>query len=335
VRAYRSPLQKIRRLLKLLECLQSGHAYNARELTELTNVTRRQIFRDLRALQESGIAVLYDERRQSYRVAQPAFLPAMELTVEEALALLVLANNLGDPRRGVPLQEPVRDAAVKISSLLPLHLRQYVGEVAEAIEIRTGTPASIPHDREMLTALHQALRTRHRVRLHYHSLFDGRDISTLVSPYRVLFCRHSWYVVGRSSLHRAVRMFHVGRIRSLETTSDRYEIPERFSLERHLGNAWHFIRERGPDHEVLIRFQPKVATNVSEVLWHKTQRMVWNEDGTLDFHATVSGINEISWWVLGYGDQAEVLDPPELRKLIAEKAAAMARQYRRHRRHTD
>ena len=49
-----------------------------------------------------------------------------------------------------------------------------------------------------------------------------------------------------------------------------------------------------------------------------------DRDGTLDFRAKVSGLNEISWWVLGYGDQAEVLEPPELRDLVAARARRMA-----------
>ena len=53
-----------------------------------------------------------------------------------------------------------------------------------------------------------------------------------------------------------------------------------------------------------MHFEKLVAKNVAEVTWHKTQRLVWLDDGRLDFHVTVSGINEISWWILGYGDQA-------------------------------
>ena len=52
-----------------------------------------------------------------------------------------------------------------------------------------------------------------------------------------------------------------------------------------------------------------------------------NDDGSADYHATVSGLNEISWWILGYGDQAEVLQPPELRQLIAGRAKRMAATY--------
>jgi len=78
---------------------------------------------------------------------------------------------------------------------------------------------------------------------------------------------------------------------------------------------------------VAIRFSKMVARNVAEVAWHKTQQTEFLPDGTLEFRATVSGLNEISWWVLGYGDQAEVLKPPGLRRLVAERAARTAEQY--------
>jgi len=59
--------------------------------------------------------------------------------------------------------------------------------------------------------------------------------------------------------------------------------------------AWHLIPEPGPDREVLVRFDKMVAQNVAEVVWHKTQRLSFNPDGTLDFRVTVSGLGEISW----------------------------------------
>jgi proteasome accessory factor B len=88
------------------------------------------------------------------------------------------------------------------------------------------------------------------------------------------------------------------------------------------------IPEPGRDSRVLIRFSKLVAQNVAEVVWHKTQQTAARDDGTLDFRVTVSGINEISWWILGYGDEAEVLEPPALRRLVAERAARMAQRYR-------
>ncbi len=83
----------------------------------------------------------------------------------------------------------------------------------------------------------------------------------------------------------------------------------------------------GRDSHVIVRFKPLVARNVAEVNWHKTQRTKFLPDGSLEFRATVSGFSEIAWWILGYGDQAEVLQPARLRHLIAQRARNMAAMY--------
>ena len=172
-----------------------------------------------------------------------------------------------------------------------------------------------------------AISARRCVRIAYDSLTEWADIQTRLSPYRLLFSRRSWYVIGRSSLHRSVRTFNLGRVLSLQRLEDSYQIPRGFSLDRYLGNAWHLITEPGPDHEVLIRFSPLVAQNVAEVVWHKTQQVAPQPDGSLEYRVTVSGLSEISWWILGYGDQAEVLQPTKLRTIVAERAARMAALY--------
>jgi proteasome accessory factor B len=173
----------------------------------------------------------------------------------------------------------------------------------------------------------EAISRRRSVRIHYDSLKDGHGISTRLNPYRLFFSRRSWYVVGRSSLHRAARTFNLGRVLQIELLEEEFQIPRDFSIDRYLRNAWHMIPEKGRDREVLIHFSKLVAQNVAEVTWHKTQQLTFRADGSLEFRATVSGLNEISWWILGYGDQAEALEPPELRQLIADRAKRMVKVY--------
>ncbi len=81
--------------------------------------------------------------------------------------------------------------------------------------------------------------------------------------------------------------------------------------------------QEGKIYHVKLRFAPKVAQNVAEVQWHGTQKTTFNEDGSLIAEFRVDGLGEISWWVLGYGDQVEVLAPAALRKQIAKIARRM------------
>lgn len=319
-------LERIHRLIQLIGLLQAGRGYNADALAQACEVSRRTIFRDLDLLRLSGLPLGFDEKRQCYRIPGACLLPPTNFTPEEALALVVLCHELGD-ESAMPFFGPARSAAVKLESSLPVRLRDQLLNVTGMLHIQPPPTNRLTGCKPVYDQLLDAVTTRRNVRIHYDSLKDGKKITTRLSPYRLFFSRRSWYVVGRSSLHRAKRTFHLGRILRLEMLDDHFQIPRGFSLERYLGNAWHMIPENGRDREVVVRFSRLVAKNVAEVRWHKTQRVVFREDGAADFHVTVSGLGEISWWILGYGDEAEVLEPPELRRMIAQRAKRMAERY--------
>jgi len=310
----------------VLTLLQAGREHNVDAIARACGVHRRTIFRDFDVLREAGVPLVYNDQQQRYALGGSFYLPPTSFTPEEALALIVLCHEMGD-RSQLPFFGPARSAVLKLEGLLPPRLREQVGQVSDAIRIRIGPSSGLNGLATVYEDLLHAIGRRRAVRIRYGSLAEGQEISTKLSPYRLLFSRRSWYVIGRSSLHRGVRTFNVGRIRQLEPLDDAYEIPRSFSLERYLGNAWHLIPEPGPDQYVVVRFQPRVAKNVAEVRWHATQQAMFRDDGTMDFSVTVSGLEEISWWILGYGDQAEVLQPPALRQLIATHAARMCQCY--------
>jgi predicted DNA-binding transcriptional regulator YafY len=320
-------LSRIHRLLKLIGLLQAGRGWSVESLAGACEVSRRTLFRDLNLLRQAGVPLQFDDRQQRYRIPGTYYLPPTNFTPEEALALLVLCHELGDDAR-LPFFGPARTAAVKLESSLPGRLREQLRGLSDAVSIQPAPRNPLAGQQPVYEQLIEAVAARRSVRIGYQSLTEWKDISTRLEPYRLLFSRRSWYVIGRSSLHRSRRTFNVGRIRKLEVLDDTFQIPRRFSVDRYLRNAWHLIPEPGRDSRVLVRFAKLVAQNVAEVVWHKTQQTTVREDGTLDFRVTVSGLNEISWWILGYGDQAEVLEPPELRRIVAERAARMAEQYR-------
>lgn len=277
-------------------------------------------------LRQVGVPMQFDAQQGCYAIAGQYYLPPTNFTPEEALALIVLCEELGDETR-LPFFAPARRAAIKLESGLPPRLRDYLRKVSPAVGIALAPQAVLSGQDAVFAGLLDAIARRKCVRIQYDSFTERELISTRLSPYRVLFSRRSWYCIGRSSLHRSVRTFNLGRIRSLERLDEPFPVPAGFRLQRYLRNAWHLIPERGPDQRVHVRFGPLVGRNVAEVLWHKTQRTELRADGSLDFHVTVSGLQEISWWILGYGAQAEVIAPARLREIIAQHAQQLARQY--------
>jgi len=283
------------------------------------------MFRDLTALRHAGVPINFDAQRDRYSIPGAFFLQPVNFTSDEALSLMALALELGKGER-FPFQEPAPSAVMKLEGSLPPGLRQELRYVTQAIKIWPPPISSISDKRDVYHQLVDSRTHGRVVRIEYDSLTEWEKITTKLRTYQMLFCRHSWYAIGRSSMHGEVRTFNVKRILSLETLNERYSVPKNFTLERHLGNAWHFIPD-GPDEEIVVRFAPFVARNVAEVVWHKTQRLEFQDDGSLLFHARVAGINEIVWWILGYGDQAKVIKPLRLRRQIANRAQAMVEKY--------
>ena len=256
------------------------------------------------------------------------FLPPTNFTAAEALAVIALASELGSDT-GLPFYEPARQAAMKLESSLPAALRDELRTMTRSIHIQLNQINPLTGKEEFHQQLIDAIADRRVLRMSYDSLTEWETISTKLRPYHLLFSRRSWYIVGRSSMHREVRTFNLGRINSLKTLREKYSVPRSFSLEKYLGNAWNMIPGSGADYNVVVRFQPTVAKNVNEVVWHKTQETKLLKDGSLEFRVRVSGLLEISWWILGYGNQAEVLKPTKLRKLIADRVNLMQKIYQK------
>lgn len=319
-------LTRIRRLVQLIGLLQAGKGRKASSLATTCGVSRRTVFRDLDLLREAGVPLHYDDEHGEYRIPGTYFLPPTNFTAEEALAVMILCYELGGASP-IPFCRAAQSAALKLEGSLPGSLRDRLREATAAVTIQLPPSNPLTDHQDVYERLLAAIAEKRSLRIRYESFSDDQILETKLSPYRLLFSRHSWYVIGRSSLHRELRTFNVGRITRLIPTLDHFVIPHRFSLDRYLGNAWHLIPEPGPDQEVLIRFQKLVARNVAEVVWHKTQRLTTRPDGTLDFAVTVSGLREISWWILGYGDQAEVLEPAALRELVATRVVTMGQIY--------
>jgi predicted DNA-binding transcriptional regulator YafY len=311
------------RLLELIMAIQSDRFPNARELAERCEVSRRTIYRDLDALAAAGIPVHYRPDRQGYQLIRSCSFPSPNLDEKEALALLILARQWKGGA-GLDLLRHAREGAVKLVQTLPPDVRDRVLNQAEPIP-HDPTPPPLPRDRKnVYDAILDALSRRLQVRVWYHDAFEGSRETTKLSLYRLLLARGIWCVIGRSTLHRQVRVFRIPWIERAMPTDDPYTIPPRFNLERFLGMAWGI--HRGSDrHEIWLRFSARVAPEIRESVWHRSQRLAELPDRRADLHLVIDGLDEIVGWVLGFGDQVEVLAPPALRERVSNLASRVVR----------
>ncbi len=316
---------RLGRLIILLRLLQAGRSYHTQSLATECGVSQRTIFRDLNLLKEAGIPLIFDEARQGYAVYGARLLPATHFTTDEVLAILFLGREFV-AQLPSPCFSAAHRAILKLEGALPLRLVEQVRATGNLLHVSSMKTNPLKHAEPIYEAILQAQLERHVIWMDYRSLFEQTKIQTRFHPYCLFFGPHAWYVVGWSSFHREVRTFHLGRIENIRLLDETFRMPSRFSLKEFLGNAWSMMR-CGDDQEVLLRFSSKVAQNVAEVQWHPTQQVWQRPDGRLDFQVIVAGLDEILWWILGYGSEVQVLAPETLRQKVLWHAKKMLDLY--------
>jgi len=312
---------RISRVVQLLMVLQAAESYAVNDLAKIFGTSRRTIFRDLKELQAIGVPYHYDAKSGGYSIDPEFFLPPIDLNLQEALSLLLLLHKASDQIQ-LPLKNSALLAGLKIENNLPAKIRRYCNTAMRNISTRASAQAPMRQLDRIFTQLQQAVARRRKVKIKYNSLFEGKIIDVELSPYHLMYNQRAWYVLGMSSLHKSVRTFKLNRIKELEITEKCFLGGEDFDVGEHFGRAWSMIPE-GRIYNIKLRFLAKVANNVTEVLWHSTQKVRCNDDGSATMEFRVDGLGEIIWWILGYGDQVQVLAPKVLRERVIAAAKGM------------
>ena len=87
---------RISRVMQILTTLQAGKSYAVSDLSKMFRTSRRTIFRDLKELQAIGVPFHYDAKTGGYTIEPEFLLPPVDLSLQEALGLLLLAHKTRD-----------------------------------------------------------------------------------------------------------------------------------------------------------------------------------------------------------------------------------------------
>ena len=309
---------RIQRLLKSITLLRSGRRLDVDALAAEVGVSRRTLFRDLKLLEDVGLPCRFEHGDKTYSISGSMFLPALRLSIEEALALLLVTRKFLSPQVHPAYQQAV-SAALKIESVLPSLLVDHCGDLLSGLSLRWAPSSSADAVSGIFQTIQRALAEHESISARYDSVYDGGEIDVRLDPLRLVFMPRGWYLLAHSHLHGEVRTFKIDRMVDVRATGEHFDPDRSFSEREYFGKAWSMIPE-GRIYHVKLRFSQVVAATIEEVHWHETQVTQRLEDDDLLFEVDVDGLGEITAWILSYGDQVEVLEPSELRQRICEKA---------------
>lgn len=316
---------RIARVLGVLQLLQSRGRWNAAAMAAELGCSERTIYRDLEVLEFAGIPWQFDENDQCYRLSRPDYrFPTLGLTDEELIgqAIATVTTQSSPLKVGLGAAPTTR----KLAATSNERVQQLLEDAEQIVEILHLKFADHSQQQEIFRTVQQALLHRKQVTGHYESPYESAPVKLRLHPYRLCLIKQAWYLIGRPVEESAPRTFRIARFKSLRTREEAAVIPEDFRLETYLGNAWGVYRGT-TTYDVEIWFSPAAAKVVTETLWHPTQKVVRQRDGSAILKFRVDGLEEILNWILGWTGRCKVLQPVELQSRVVETLTAGLAEY--------
>lgn len=309
--------------------------YSLTELSETLDCSKSTVMRLIDDLEESvGMRVQVQKRgRQNFYSLprQPVVAGAIQISREE-IQSLAMCRAFAQALLGRDEFDEATRGLEKSIALSPDG-----GPAVSDDTFTTITSGRIdytPHE-ETLRTLLDAIAERRVCRISHRKLTAREDKVYWAKPMKIFSHQDSVYVhvlpakePGRPfDSDTPDRILAVHRITGVEKTDRPYRVPDNYDFDRAMSGKFGVWQD--DPFEVTCEFCGWAADYVAERQWSDGQRVRRVGDDCVELTFTARGIEEVSRWVLSFGETVTVQSPPALVERVAERLREAARRYER------
>lgn len=297
----------------ILKKLDSGDpGITVRELAVEFQTSQRTILRDLELLQSVGFPLepSTGPHGRKYWRRMEGLIPSINLSLTEAAALY-LSRRLLEPLAGTYLFEAAQDAHRKFQLSFNEHTLKYLSKFAGYFHTTQSGAADYSTYGPKVDALMVAIEDRRMTNLTYQSERTTEPYTRPIHPYHLVYHKQALYLIAWAEDHQAFRNYRVDRISDVDSMELKFE-KQPFDINEYLAGSFGIFQGTRKPTRVRIQFQPNVVRFVKEKHWHESEVLTDQSDGTLVAEFLLTSFEEVKSWILSFGPNAKVLEPPEL-----------------------
>jgi predicted DNA-binding transcriptional regulator YafY len=251
---------------------------------------------------------------------QPYFLPHLALKPEEFTILRRAAERvlaLGATSLGASATSALRKLSFDLPGVLPTD-----DEVALAQPVNAGFE-------RVFATLREGVEHRTAVRCRYYAINRDEQNERIIEPYGLMLSWGTWYCIARARDRDALRVFRVDRMRTadlMDGDAAGFGVPGDFSVQSYLDRApWELSDRPAVSVRVRVGF-PHSRWIMADGLGRVVEPVDEAGGAVLDFG--VRAADAFVRWLLPFGDQVEILGPPEMAARLATERERVRAVYR-------
>ena len=305
-------MNRIDRLHAILTHLQSKKKVTAQEMADRFNISLRTVYRDVKALDESGVPVI-GEAGSGYSIMEGYRLPPVMFTQEEASALL-LGGKLAEQFTDGSIRRHFNAALFKIKAVLRSSDKEYVDSLTEHIAIVNRYAPDNDSPQQHLSNLQQAVVHKKVIHLRYQAHGKEEVTTREVEPIGLLHYGNAWHLIGWCRLRNDYRDFRLSRMLNLTLDEKTFNPCAHPSI-------WEYINtiKAGSDlEEVTVLFNKDAAKFLQEQKY--LHGFVSEEDleTAVRMKFLTSSFFYFARWLLMYTDRVAIESPTQLKIIMKE-----------------
>ena len=284
----------------------------------------RSLRRYLAVLSEAGFPWFFDRTSATYRFAEGYSLKRLDLSGGELFGLVALRSF------GASIGGAIGQSIDEITDKL-------LGSAGRSTQARAESPspmafrlAEIRLDEageKALSVFAAAERTSRSVQFLYSDK-EGNQSARTVDPYGFIVSSGRIYCVAYDHARKDKRVFAVDNVSEPHLLARTFTKPADFDVEAYAAASISGVMHGADTMPVRVRFAPRVAKAAVAARVVAERQVLRNDDGSAEIEYRVADVDELVRWVLGWGAQAEILEPADIRARIGALVNDIATKYR-------
>jgi predicted DNA-binding transcriptional regulator YafY len=311
--------------------VSSGRGKSAAELADELDCNPRTLYRDLEALQVAGFPI-YNERKDGknlwFLLDAVKHQTPIPFSLTELMALYFSRDMLKILHDTV-FYDSLESLFQKITATLPPQSEKFLKNVQQALYVTQKHYKQYGKYKDIIRRVNDAAIGKKTVEAVYYTMSRKKQTRRKVDPYRIWFFNNTFYLVGYCHLRKEIRIFALDRLKEVQGTEEKFTIPEDFDFEDLMRGSFGIFK--GKPEKIRVRFESDVSGYIEEKIWHDSQKIHSQDDGSIVFEAEVAVNQELMFWILSWGSKAEVLEPKSLTDEMHAETKKMFENYKKNR----
>ena len=315
-------MNHIERLNAILIHLQSKRIVKASEIAERFEISLRTVYRDIRALEESGVPI-GAEAGVGYFLMNNYKLPPVMFTKEEASALL-FGEKLVEKMSDDGMKAEFCSALFKIKAILNPEEKDRLEKLYSQISVLDYTSSNVNFNRLFLGEIQQAMVSKQVLEIDYQAGYGAPATKRLVEPIGLCNYSRRWHLFAWCRLRSEYRDFRLDRIQDLRISTENFKGKQHISMDE-FTRKLNVISDKA--NISLIMKTDRIKLINESKYWYGFTEEEKVDDQTSRLRFANNELRGFATWIISSGSYAKVEEPEELKQIVDQYISGIIENY--------